>query len=96
MATLAEVTGPAPATGGGLDWGALVSSAIPAALAARRQDKVMKLNLEREQKGLPLLNVENYQPGVRVGLDKGTRNMILTGVVVTVLVLGGVAYAARR
>lgn len=99
MATLAAAPAPVtttPAAAGGFDWGSLVSSTVPALVAARRQDQVMKLNIQREAKGLKPLDVENYQPGVKVGIDRGTRNMILAGIAFTVLVIGGVAYATRH
>lgn len=61
----------------GTDWSAVFANAIPALVQARYQDKVLKENLSREKAGLPLLNTENYQPGVKVGIDPQTRKMVL-------------------
>lgn len=91
MAALADATGATPTTtagSGGTDWGALIGNVLTSAVAARRQDQVLKLNIQREQQGLPPLDVENYQPGVKVGLDKGTRTVLIVGgVAVSVLLL---------
>ena len=66
------------------DWAAMFSQIVPAAIAARHQDKVMRENFKREKAGLPALDVDAYKPGVKVGLDKGTL-VLIAAVVVAVL-----------
>ena len=80
MANLNGVAAPAAMpTATGTDWGAILAQAIPAVVQARYQDKVLAENLRREKAGLPLLDAENYQPGVKVGIDPGTRKMLIIG-----------------
>lgn len=74
-----------PTTTTGTDWGAIIGRALPAVIAARHQDKVMRENLKREKAGLKPLDVDNYKPGVSVGLDKKTL-MVIAAIVVAVLV----------
>lgn len=62
------------------DWAATISNILPAVIAARNQDKVMRENIRRERAGLAPLDVDAYKPGVKVGLDKGT--LLLAGAVV--------------
>lgn len=97
MAALADATGATP-TGSattGSSWADMFKQAVPALISARYQDKVMKTNLKRAQQGLAPLNVEDFQPGVKVGLDPSTRNMVIGGIV-GLLALGGFAIASRR
>lgn len=95
MAALAGLGAVAPAKTTGTDWGAVIASAIPAVVAARNQDKVMRLNIQREAAGLKPLDIENYQPGVKVGIDPNTRKMLIGLGLATILVIGGVMYNNR-
>lgn len=72
-----------PTETGKTDWAALISNTLPAVIAARNQDKVMRENIKRERAGLKPLDVDNYKPGVKVGLDKGT--LLLIGAVVVAI-----------
>lgn len=91
---LSEVAAPAKT---GTDWGAILTSAIPAVVQARHQDKVLTENLKRERAGLPPLNVESYQPGVKVGLDPQTRGLILKiGLGVAALIGAGLYFGRGR
>lgn len=85
----------APGTSG-TDWAEIIKSAIPAVVAARAQDKVLRLNIQREAAGLKPLDVENYQPGVKVGIDPNTRKMFLGLGLATILVVGALAYSKRK
>lgn len=76
----------------GTDWGAVIAQVLTGVVAARAQDKVMRMNIDREARGLKPLDIENYQHGVKFGIDPGTRKMLL----VTVLVIGGAMYAGRN
>lgn len=98
MARLAGLGEVAPATTQktGTDWGAVIAQVLPGVVAARAQDKVMRMNIDREARGLKPLDIENYQPGVKVGIDPGTRKMLLGLGLVTVLVIGGAIYSGRN
>lgn len=74
-----------PTTKPATDWGGIISQALPAVIAARHQDKVMRENLKREKAGLKPLDVESYKPGVTFGFDKKTL-MVIAAIVVAVLV----------
>lgn len=76
------VTPPVPTTkaAAGTDWGQIAQQALPGLIQARYLDKVLAENLRREKAGLPPLDVEKYQPGVKVGMDPQTRGMIGWGV----------------
>lgn len=95
MAALGGLGADTPAKTTGTDWGAVIASAIPAVVAARNQDKVMRLNIQREAAGLKPLDIENYQPGVKVGIDPNTRKMLIGLGLATILVIGGVMYNNR-
>ena len=92
---LAEATATTTAKTG-TDWSGIIGSAIPALVAARNQDKVMRLNMQREAQGLKPLDIENYQPGVKVGIDPNTRKLLMAVALITVLGFGGVMYASSR
>lgn len=77
--------GNAPATTSWADKiGKVIADVAPAVVAARAQDKVLRLNIQREAAGLKPLDVESYKPGVKLGLDKSTL-MLVAAVVVAVL-----------
>lgn len=94
MARLGEVATPTTKTG--TDWGAVIAQALPGVIAARNQDKVMRENIKREKAGLPPLNIENYQPGVKVGIDPGTRKMLIGLGLITVVGVGAAVYFGSR
>lgn len=76
--------GNTPATGWADKIGKIVGDVAPALVAARAQDKAMRLSIQREAAGLPPLDVESYKPGVKVGIDKSTL-MVVAAIVVAVL-----------
>lgn len=81
--------GNAPATTSWADKiGKVVADVAPALVAARAQDKAMRLSLQREAANLPPLDVDKYKPGVKVGLDKSTL-MVIAAIVVAVLFFRG-------
>lgn len=69
------------------DWAGIISGALPAVIAARNQDRVMRENLSRQRAGLAPLDVDAYKPGVKVGLDKGTLYLIAAVVAAVLLYL---------
>lgn len=76
--------GNTPATGWADKIGTVISNVAPTLVAARAQDKVLRLNIQREAAGLKPLDVESYKPGVKVGIDRQTL-MIVAAIVVAVL-----------
>lgn len=64
--------------------GTVISQVTPTLVAARAQDKVLRLNIQREAAGLKPLDVESYKPGVKVGIDRQTL-LIIAALVVAVL-----------
>lgn len=92
---LGDATGATPATTAGSSWTDLIKAAVPTLVAARYQDKVLAENLRRAKAGLPQLDVADFQPGVQVGVDKNTRNMIGMGFLF-LLATGGIIYAVTR
>jgi len=92
---LAEATATTTAKTG-TDWGAVIAQVLPGVVAARAQDKVMRLNIQREAQGLKPLDIENYQPGVKVGIDPNTRKLMMAMALIAVLGIGGVMYATSR
>lgn len=97
MARLAGLGEVAPATTQktGTDWGAVLPSVFTGIVQARYTDKVLRENINRERAGLKPLDVENYQAGMKFGIDANTRKMLMGLSLVTVLVIGGVMYASR-
>ncbi|MDF2446971.1 MAG: hypothetical protein K0S46_2207 [Moraxellaceae bacterium] len=90
MASLGEVA-PAAALP---TWMQALPSIANAVVQARTTDKVNRINLDREARGLKPLNAESYQPGVKVGIDPQTRQLIFAGIAVAVL--GAVLVASIR
>lgn len=82
MASLGELT---PAAAPAPSWASALPSLATAVAQFRYQDKVLRTNLDREKAGLKPLDVEQYQPGVKVGIDPGTRRMVLGGIALAVL-----------
>lgn len=64
--------------------GTVISQVAPTLVAARAQDKVLRLNIQREAAGLKPLDVESYKPGVKVGIDRQTL-LIIAAIVAAVL-----------
>lgn len=78
-------------------WAQALPSLATALVQARYQDKVLRTNLEREKAGLPPLDIEQYQPGVKVGLDPNTRKMLLgAGLLVVLAIIGAAAMRSRK
>ena len=56
-------------------------------LVLKQQKDIMDIQTQRLAQGLPPLDVSQYAPGVQVGVDSSTKNMLLIGGIVFAAVL---------
>lgn len=46
-------------------------------LQGKTQHDLLQMNLDRARNGLPPINAQQYMPGVNVGVDDGTKKMLI-------------------
>lgn len=71
----------------GEDWLSAITRAITTVSMADAQRRLLNLQLQRAQQGLPPLDSSQYGLGVSVGIGNDTQKMILLGVGALALVL---------
>lgn len=60
-------------------WIDSISQLAQVYLTTAAQKKMWDLQMKQAQAGLPPLDLESYQPGVSVGVSKGTQNLLMWG-----------------
>jgi hypothetical protein len=60
-------------------WMSSISELAKVYLTTSAQKKMWDLQMKQAQAGLPPLDLEQYQPGVSVGVSKGTQNLLMWG-----------------
>lgn len=73
------------------EWANVISKAIVQGQNAIAQAKIIDLNYQRAQKGLPPLSAAQFAPGVNVGLDPATQDILLK-----VALIGGAAFLGMK
>lgn len=77
----------------GEDWISAITRAISTVSMADAQRRLLNLQLQRAQQGLPPLDSSQYGLGISVGIGNDTQKMLLIGAGVLALVL---IFTARR
>lgn len=81
------------------DWIALITQGVSSVMQLTTQQKLAKVNLARAQQGLPPITLDQVPgatPTVAVGLDPGTRNVLLIGGVVVAGLIAVKLFGKKR
>jgi hypothetical protein len=63
----------------GEDWASTLARLLPVIASTYQQKQLLDVQVQRAQQGLPPLDAGQYAPGVKVGLDAQTQQMLLWG-----------------
>lgn len=62
-------------------WYDSLARLLPALVATDQQRRLLAIQADRAAKGLPPLDVTQYGAGIQVGLDNGTKQLLMFGVI---------------